>query len=275
MTTATKPLPPHHNNSTCVQWYKCQLPECRDRQNARRRALRAGTVQPSRVLVDAEPVRQHILNLQEAGLSPSCIGRLAGVPHTTIVAFLRPFPHRRRGRKRQTTPETAAKILAVRAFTVVGTLRRIQALVAVGWSARKVAAHAGVSTRWILDLRTATAITVSSAKKIAAAYEQLRHLDPQKNGVWAGHAKQSRERAKANRWPTPAYWAERMDVIDDPDFEPMYGVTRCEQIAQDAHWLITAGRLDRDQAAARLGVSRFSIDRALREHPQDRLTQAA
>lgn len=276
MTTVVRPEAPSHDTTTCVKWHNCRLPECRSRLNARRRALRAGTIQPSRTLIDAAPVMQHILDLQEAfGLSPTCIGRMAGVPHTTIWGFLQASPNRGRGRKRQTTPETAAKILGVQPLTTMGTLRRIHALIAIGWTARKIAERAGVSPRWIVELHAEVSITLGHATKIATAYEQLRHLAPEKNGVWAGHAKRSRKRAEDNRWPTVAYWADRMDVIDDPYFEPMYGVTRREIVAQDANELMRISGLDRATAAQRLGVSKAYIDHAFRDHPEYAVEVAA
>jgi hypothetical protein len=274
VTTADR-QPPHHNNSNCVKWYACKLPECKARFNARRRALRAGTAQPARILIDAEPVRQHILDLQDAGLTPTGIAHLAGLAHTTVWSFLQAAPCRGRGRKRYTTPETAAKILAVRPLTAIGALRRIQALAAIGWTVRKVAERAGVSSRWTVDLRPDGSITPGHALKIARAYEELRHQIPEKHGVLAGHARRSRERAAANRWPGPQYWADRMDVIDDPHFQPEHGLTKREVIAREAHWLMQQGGLDREAAAERLGVHKSYIDHALREHPGTGLEVAA
>ncbi len=265
---------PHHDNSICVKWYDCHLPDCRDRYNARRRAMRSGIIQP-RQLVDAAPVRQHILDLQEAGIGPTRVARYAGLPHTTISNFLRAQPSRGRGRKQQTTPETAAKILAVRAVTTTGTIRRIQALIAIGWPARRIAAHAGVSTRWLSELRDTTVVNIITSDKIAAAYQELRHLKPETNGVHTGHANRARQRAADNRWPTPKYWDQHADDLDDPHFIPEYRKLRAQILAEEAHWLMTAGGLDRDQAAARLGIARFTIDRALREHPQDEQELAA
>lgn len=274
MTTAVREAP-HHNNTVCVQWYSCKLPECRERFYARRRAIRAGLAQPARTLVDATPVRQHILDLQEAGLSLTFIARRAGVAHTTIGNFLRPRPSARRGLQRKTTPETAAKILAVRPITTIGTLRRIQALVAMGWPARQVAARAGVSNRWVVDLRPDTIILASYAEKIATTYGELRSLKPEKHGVQAGHARRSRSRAAANRWPTPRYWDQHADDIDDPHFHPLYGVTKREIVAQDANELMRFSGLDKAAAAERLGVSKSYIEHAFRDHPQYALETAA
>lgn len=265
MTTAARSAP-SHENSTCVKWHNCRRPECRDRYNARRRAMRAGIIAP-RPLVDAEPVRQHILELQDAGLALTRIARFAGLPHTTIVNFVRSQASRGRGRKQQTTPQTAAKILAVRPFTTVGTIRRIQALIAVGWPARRIAARAGVSARWLVELRDTTVVNIVTSTKIAAAYKELQHLKPEKNGVHAGHAKRARARAAANRWPPPKYWADRMDAIDDPHFTPLHGVTRGELLAADGRELLALG-VRIDQAAARLGVTRNHLQQEMLRHPQ-------
>jgi transcriptional regulator with XRE-family HTH domain len=263
--TAVDRQPPSHNNSTCVKWHNCHRPECRDRYNTRRRAIRAGTLQP-RTLIDATPIRQHILDLQEAGLTPTRIARLAGMSHTNITDFLHASPSQGRGRKQQTTPEIAAKILAVQPLTTAGTFRRIQALVAIGWPVRQIAARANVSARWIVNLHPDTVVNLVTARKIAAAYEELQNLNPEKHGVWPGHASRAKKRAKANRWPPPKYWAERMDVMDDPHFEPMYGRTRGELLAADARELFRYG-IRIEQVAERLGVTRNHIQQELLRHP--------
>ena len=266
---------PHHRNTVCVKEYGCQLPDCRARFNARRRAIKAGTLQPSRILVDATPVREHILELQDAEMTLTSIARLAGVAHTTVCTFIHGRPSGRRGRQQVTTPETAAKILAVRPLTATGTLRRIQACAAGGWPGRKVAARAGVSPRWVIELRPDSVILIASAEKIVAAYDELRHLVPEENGVHAGHAARARQRAEANRWPDFAYWDQHREDIDDPHFTPMYGVTRREIVAHDANEVMRLTGLNRRAAAERLGVSKAYIDHAFREFPQYAIGVAA
>jgi hypothetical protein len=275
--TTTKPGPPHHNNLSCYTEYRCRLPECVERYNIRNRerlrAHRAGTWQ---VFVDAEPVRQHILRLQAADIGPGTIAVTTGLPIQSVLDFIRPNRAKYRGRRQRTTPETAAKILAVTADNSIrlrvdatGTVRRIQALIAIGWPQVRIARHAGISPEHMNVLVRRTCIFSSTAQAVEAAYDELRHLRPERRGVDKVQAKKARNRAARQRWAPPKYWDQHPGAIGDPDFEPLYGVTRCEQIAQDAHWLMTAGHLNRDQAAARIGVSRFSVDRALREHPQD------
>lgn len=274
MTTIVREAP-HHNNTVCVVVYGCQLDACRDRFNARRRAIKAGTLQPSRILIDATPVREHILELRDSGMSLTCIARLASVAHTTVCGIINGRPQNRRGRQRVITPETSAKILAVRLLTATGTLRRIQACSAGGWPDRRIAARAGLSGHWIVDLTPDTPILITSAEKIAAVYDELRHLNPEKNGVWPGHASRARQRAEDNNWPNFAYWDQHPGDIDDPHFEPMYGVTRREIVAQDASELMRVGGLDRQAAAERLGVHKSYLDHAFREHPQYAVEVAA
>ena len=272
MTTAVR-QPPTHTNSTCVKWHDCHRPDCRERYNSRRRAIKAGLTQP-RTLIDAEPIRQHILELQDLGLTPTRIARLAGMSHTNICDFLHASPGQGRGRKRQVTPEIAAKILAVQPLTTTGTMRRIQALVAAGWPIRQIAAHADVSVRWIVNLHPGVTVNLVTAKKIAAAYEELRHLNAEKHGVWPGHVKRSKRRAKDNRWPPPTYWADRTDDMDDPHFEPMYGRTRGELLAADGRELLSLG-IGIEQAAERLNVTRNHLQQELLRNPKPETELAA
>jgi DNA-binding protein Fis len=273
VTTAVR-TSPTHDNSSCIKWHGCHLPDCRERYNARRRAIRAGLIQP-RALIDAEPVRQHILALVDAGLAPTRIARLAGMSHTNITDFLHGSPGQGRGRKRQTSPEIAEKILAVQPITTTGTLRRIRALVAIGWPVRQIAARANVSARWILDLHEGVVVNFVTSLKIAEAYAELRKLDPEEHGVWAGHAKRARERAKANKWPDPKYWDQHLDDLDDPHFEPLYGVTRREIVAQDANFIMRTTGVNKTEAAARMGIHKTYLEHAFREHPEYAVEAAA
>lgn len=274
MTTAVREAP-HHNNTVCVLAYGCQLPECRERFNARRRAIKAGTLQPSRILIDAGPAREHILELRDSRISLTCIARLAGVAHTTVCGIIHGRPHDHRGRNQVITPETEAKILAVRPLTAIGSLRRIQACNVRGWPNRTIASRAGVSVRWVTELRRDTPILISRAEKIVAAYEELRHLIPEDHGVKPGHANRARQRAEANQWPGHDYWDQHPSDIDDPHFEPMYGVTRRLIVAQDANFIMRTSGLDRGATAERLGVSRAYIDHAFRDHPEYAVEVAA
>lgn len=279
--TSDRREPPHHNTLTCYTDYACRLPACRDRYNAwnreRGQAMSAGTWQP---LVDAEPIRQHLLALGAAGITFHRVSVLTGLPYKSVRAFVHHDYGNAAPRRRRATPDVAAKILAI-GFTdsgyvsPIGSERRFQALVAMGWPTLHTARRAGIHPSNRTSIFRAAAMRASIAQRIAATYDEMREQVPAKSGVSAVSIKRAKQQAVQRRWPTVAYWAERMDVIDDPDFEPLYGVTNREIVAQDANWVMRTSGLDRASAAARLGVSKAYIDHAFRDHPQYALDTAA
>lgn len=275
--------PPHHNTITCYTDYRCRLPECVERyrewDRARYRAKANG--EPGK-FIDAAPVRQHLHELYAADVTIHAIARTTGLTYLAIRSFTHHEYGNRRPRRRRCTPETAAKILAVTPanlapgrINATGTVRRLQALVAMGWPMERVALQAGLSADNIVQLTRRKQVLGGTARRIAEAYELMRHRKPAKHGVDKRNISRARRRAAANRWPDPTYWATRMDVIDDPHFQPLYGVTRREIVAQDAGEVMRFAGLDRQAAADRLGVSRAYIDHAFREYPQYAIGVAA
>lgn len=282
MTTAVREAP-HHNTLTCVKHYGCNRLECRDRLNAYYRAWRRTRKSP--LLIDAEPVRQHLELLAEAGIGAHRISTLTGLAEETIAGFTRPYGSgdgRRYGRKRQVHPDVAAKILAIDPVTTtpgvvnaIGSRRRIQALNAAGWPTAVLATRLPLGRATLLTLPRQTHLQARTADAIAALYDELKTQQPEKHGVLPRSITKARLRAERANWPGHRYWATRMDVIDDPHFEPMYGVTRREIVAQDAAWVMRTTGLDKTATAARLGIHKSYLDHAFREHPQYAVEQAA
>jgi hypothetical protein len=275
--------PPHHNTITCYTDYRCRLPQCVERyrewDRARYRAKANG--EPSRY-IDAEPVRQHLLKLYAADLSINAIAASTGLTYLAVRGFTHHEYGNRRARRQRCTRETAAKILAITPDNITsgridstGTIRRVQALVAKGFPLERIAPHAGLSVNNMSALLQRETVLASTARKVAEAYELLQNQAPARHGVDKRNVSRARKRAAANRWPDTKYWATRMDVIDDPHFEPLYGVTRREIVAQDANELMRISGLDRATAADRLGVSKAYIDHAFRDHPQYAIEVAA
>ncbi|MFD9630128.1 hypothetical protein [Streptomyces violascens] len=269
MTTATKTAP-HHNTLTCYTDYDCRLPECKERKRLYQAELRRKKREGEPPLIDAGPVREHVLLLQADGVNIYSIAAAAGVDEWTIRSL---FPGPRRGRKNCVCPETARKILAVSADQTMpgytdgtGTQRRIQAMAAKGWPLRRVARQFGIHPTYAADLigrrRRGHLIYTATAEKVAAAYEQLKNKQPSRYGVPQHLIRQTRERAKANRWAPPNYWDKFPGAIDDPHFTPLYGVTRGELIAADGLELEAQG-YTREQAAARLGVTRDYLQQSI------------
>lgn len=284
MTTAVREAP-HHRNLTCYTDYRCRLPECVERRRAWQRELRRKQREGQPALIDATPIRRHLTALQSQGISINAIARAADMDEWTLRGFL-PSPTGKRPRKHRVTPAVAQRILTITAEQTktgyvdgTGTRRRIQALVANGWPIRRLDAHIGLHSTYIADLvngrRKAGPVFAATADKVAKAYERIKDQKPARNGVERWIVRRSQGMAASRRWPNTAYWADRMDDIDDPDFQPLYGVTRRELVAQDAHELMRFSGLDKAAAAARLGVSKSYVEHAFRDFPQYALEVAA
>lgn len=265
----TKQLPPHGSLSR-HKWHGCKCRTCYDGYNRwqaeRHAAKRAGTYVS---LVDAEPVRRHILRLQAVGISAPKIARHLGYSPASIVAFIRqPAPGR--PRKRRTRPETAARILAVTLADIVpgvtdpiGSHRRIQALAAIGWPLKALGPHIGVHPSWVDDILRRQVIRGSTARAVEETYVRLASGRPERHGVDKGLAKRARNRAAALRWAPPRYWDRFPGAIDDPHFTPEYGLTKPQRLAEEAVWMVTVAGVARTEAAARLGLTFGEVDDAL------------
>ncbi|MCX4778121.1 hypothetical protein [Streptomyces sp. NBC_01264] len=264
----TKPLPPHgtlsrSKNYGCKCWDCCEVLRAYNRD--RYAAMTAGTWHP---FVDAEPIRQHLLELAAVGITSTRITELTGLPHRTVAGFLR---HQgTKPRKRSATPETAAKILAVKAvqdnaakIASTGTQRRIQALVAIGWPMQVLAPHLGLKPKYVADVFNRDFVMSRTAEATRYAYESLGGLRPERQGVRPASAKHARALAAERRWAPPRYWNQRPGAIDDPHFTPEYGMKKADLLAEEATFLVTVAGLTRTQAAERLGKDRSYVDRVL------------
>jgi len=275
---------PHHNTVTCVKHYGCKRIECLDRvrtyQNEWRRKRR--TDPP---LIDATPVREHLQLLAEAEIGPRRVATLTGLAVETVAGFTRPYRSgtgRQYGRKHKVRPDVAAKILAIDPDTTVpgvtdatGSRRRIQALNAAGWPTAVLAERLPTGRVAIRTIHKQTHLYARTADAIAALYDELKGKKPEKHGVLPASAHRARLRAERKQWPGIKYWDTRMDVIDDPHFEPMHLVTRRLAVAQDAHELMRYSGLNKARAAERLGVDKSYIEHAFRDHPEYAVEVAA
>ena len=265
----SKPLPPHGSLSR-YRFHGCRCELCANESASylrnRRLAIAAGTWQP---YADAEPVRQHILRLHEAGFTNNRIAELAGLTSVwTVQTFL--TPRGRRPRKHRSSHETAARILAIQPEDATpgmvdstGTRRRIQALIAAGWPLASVARTAGHHTSNMAGILRRPLIRRTTAADFAAAYEALSCRAPARAGVTKQAMARSRNRAAVHKWPPPRYWVKFPDAIDDPHFTPEYGMTKPQLLAEEAVWMVTVAGVPRTEAAARLGLTFGEADDAL------------
>ena len=138
---------------------------------ARRRASCYGRWAP---WVPADPVRRHVRQLTAAGMGLRRIAQLSGVGYSTLCRLLRDEPAADRPASRRVRSGTAQAVLSVPAtvgpapgarIDATGTHRRLQALMALGWSSAELARRLGrsdASLRRCLTQRNVTAATATA-----------------------------------------------------------------------------------------------------------------
>lgn len=218
---------------------------------------------------EAEPVRQHVLLLNEAGITVNRISELAGLSSNWIVQnYLAGY--NRRGRKRRTRTDIAAKILAIDPETALpgmvnptGTRRRIQALVAAGWPLAHIATQAGIAPQNMTVILARPRLRSVTVTAFAGAYDVMARKNPLRNGVTRQASNRARNRAASANWPPPRYWARFPGAINDPHFTPEYGLTKPQRLAEEAVWMVTVAGVPRTEAATRLGLTFGEVDEAL------------
>lgn len=228
--------PEHKHQGTCYQDHRCRCANCREYKAAlkrRERRLTAyGRYEPP--FVDAAPARQHLANLSAFGIGAARVAEVAGIDVSVTQRIL--YGSRSRtGAKlppsRRITPIHAAAILAVTAslenisenypaWPALGAHRRIQALVARGWSYTGLGILLGVTSGAVSQILEHQVITPATHRRIAALYDQLWDKLPDRT---TPHAKAAFSRmvhyAEARRWVVPALWDD-IDTDTEPPATP-------------------------------------------------------
>lgn len=253
----------------------CRCQQCtranreRYRQESRLRAY--GQWQP---YVAAEPVREHIRALQVDGTGWRRVAQLAGLSLSTLNKVLyggpgdRPPP----GRVRAETAEAILRVrpsLAPGALTdATGTRRRLQALVANGYSQAQLAARLGKTGSNLGAMMRLDQVTTQTCDTVRQLYDQLWDQAPAEHDQHTRQAAvRARNHARARGWVPPLAWDD--DLIDRPEAWPAEGwqrstrkTHRSAELAEDAAELLGQGHT-RQHAADRLGVNLAALEQAL------------
>jgi hypothetical protein len=214
---------------------------------------------------DPEPVRQHIRNLMDNGMPLRDIAIAADVPLSRVTRVL----YGRRDRHiAKTRTEFAEAVLALRPKPArvpsLGAARRLQALVAIGYSTGAIGRRLGVTysrVGQIIHQRT-TEIFRESHEQIAALYEELSMVPPPRV---TSRDRQRYRRALAvaqqNGYLPPLAWDDidndPTPVLAEPERAPGRPLLRDAQV-EDAEWLADAGE-NLTGACARLGMKADSL----------------
>jgi transcriptional regulator with XRE-family HTH domain len=210
--------------------------------------------------------------LGRVGIKPKRVAELAGLDPRVVVHLVRGASHQGRAPSRRIRRRTERAILAVRPDPAglkdaarvdgTGTRRRLQALIAMGWSLRKLADLCGISRTNLGIIARADGVRAGTARKVSDLYDRIWDVPPPQ-GSLKDHAAAVSARAWARRegWPSPLAWDD--DLIDDPAARPDFGVkvTRQAALSEDCDELLRLG-LTLDQVAERLGVTRSYLDKA-------------
>lgn len=215
----------------------CRCKDCREAQRAyhadRRRQVAYGRWNP---WVDAEPARKHLQDLQAAGVGRRRIGELTGLDQANIWRIQHGQPKRGKQPPKQIRQATAEAILSVSAslemlagtalVDATGSHRRVQALVAVGWSQRRLAVRLGVSPANFGTMMRRPRVLASKARAIRDLYEELWDTVPECQSTQERLAvTRSRNFAAAHGWVPPMGWND--EDIDNPDAAPSLDAAIC------------------------------------------------
>lgn len=236
---------------------------CYERDRTRQKAY--GRWESQRI--DAQPVRDHIYALRAAGISNKRLRELTGLSTNTIQVIITGRPERGTGPTKKVLRRTAEKVLAVpvpdvafqiaaagRYVPALGTTRRLQALVANGYSQRELCRRLG----WAWDtnatelfLGRALHVTAGRARDAANLFTQLQ--------IVPGPDNRARNRGRTNGWALPLDWDE--DTIDDPNATPAEVADerpRMSTTLDEFEWLLRCGEAP-EVAARRCRVSLSTI----------------
>lgn len=221
---------PEHGIYARYKVHGCRCTPCRKASSAytanRTRQIAYGRWEP---FVDAAPVRAHVETLRAAGIGWKRVAALAGVTPSVVEKLVYGSPRQRTGPSKRVRPETAAKLLAVTAdlaslggaakVDATGTRRRLQALVALGWSGSKLAYRLGMEPTNFSSLLQRDLVHADTARAVRDLYDRLWNITPPQ-AEWRDKIAANRARGYAAErgWAPPMAWDD--DTIDDPAAAP-------------------------------------------------------
>jgi hypothetical protein len=229
----------------------------------RNRAIAYGTWQP---WVAAEPVRTHIRHLQDCCMGLRAIAAAAGVDRKRLQAVVTGRTERGTGPQGKVRPELASAVLAVEPtlenlapstlINPVGTRRRVQALVAMGWPQQHLADRLGMTPSNFGAMIRRDHVIARRALQVRALYDELWRADPAQHGATQAGITRARKHAEVNDWPQVGAWDD--DTIDDPQATPWTGAE--QSLNRDA---LAAARREEIQHLIGFGFAEEEIAKRL------------
>lgn len=253
-----------------------------------------------RQYTDAAPIRLHLHHLSQHGIGLRAVADLTGTSRSTIerIAGIAGIGSGSRQPTKAVTRPIATAILAIQPgidtardgalIDPTGSTRRLQALIALGYPGRYLAARLGADPKWLPIYRTPEHVRAASARAIRDLYDALSMRSPNEfPGIDRGGSTRARNHAQALGWPRPLEWDD--DEIDNPNAQPRLARrpdtapkrTVSDAELEDLDWILRTSDVDphtlvgREQIAARLGVTEHRVEYMLAAIKQRGLGVAA
>lgn len=256
----THPRATHvHGTVTAYKYCKCRCDTCK-KAVAKDFALRElDTARNGPRLVEATTVREHIHHLTtHHGMTLTHIAAAANTtPAHLRIVFTREghkVTRTMRDRILAVTPTTTTPLADTSHVPATPTRRRVQALIAIGWTAANIAGHTTLTGKHVADLANGHQWTThATASQIAHAYSQLAWATPP-DSPWSTAA---RNRAARRGWAPPAAWD---DIDNDTAPQPWQAATPTGRGWRGRTWHIDDVQhfadlgMDRAETARRLGI---------------------
>ncbi|MCW2831121.1 MAG: hypothetical protein JWP31_1813 [Aeromicrobium sp.] len=207
-----------HGTYACYILDKCRCTACCDAQyawydqNNREKAYGRWDN-----LIPATHARAHVLHLMDQGMGIKRISKVSGVSQGVMWKLLygKPRPDGTRTPSKRIRKDTAERLLRTQLNLADGAVidstevtRRLQALVAIGWSMSKLAERLDVSASNFTDtMHGRRRVTVATARAVDALYDELSMTLPPEGG--------HRDRIAATRarnYAAQAGWLPPLDL---------------------------------------------------------------
>ncbi|WAY18432.1 hypothetical protein OF855_24660 [Mycolicibacterium fortuitum] len=210
--------------------------------------------------VDAKPAQDRLKALRAAGMSWDTLAKLTGLSDTAL---------RKLGAwtdQGTVCLDNHQRVMAVPVprglvdgggwVPVIGSQRRIRALMAIGYTQAHIAQECGLGTGRAVSsvLNARTYLSARVAKGIADAFDRL-HMT-------TGPSELIAKRARMWGWPLPLQWDE--DALDNPDAAPFPLDTAATPFPELYAEMRDHLGLSDAEIAKRQGIKRQSLDTKLR-----------
>jgi len=197
---------------------RCRCAACREANRVvagqRRRAIAYGGWNP---YVAADEAREHVGRLSDVGIGLKQLARLSGVPYSTLSRLMWGHPSHGDPPSERIRPHTSRHILAVPAdqsgladgslVNATGTRRRLQALVAIGWTRADLARELGRTPTNLRHTMRSAKVKGSTAIAVRELYQRLWNTPPEERTAGQQRtASDARAYARQRGWLVPLAW---------------------------------------------------------------------